>query len=81
MDIDKCPIQHESNDIVTELIRKFINTYNISVYHEGTHKGTHIGIIRHVVTKVGYNSNQLMVIIVTNGHLIKRKELVPFFKY
>mgnify|MGYP000297486471 CR=1 FL=1 len=76
IDINDCPIQHEINEKVTSLVRKFIQTYNIPVYQESTHKG----IIRHVVTKVGFKSNQLMVIIVTNGELPRKKELVSILR-
>jgi 23S rRNA (uracil1939-C5)-methyltransferase len=74
--IDQCPIQHGINEKVTALVRKFINTYNIPVYQESTHKG----IVRHVVTKVGFKSNQLMVIVVTNGELPRKKELVSILR-
>jgi 23S rRNA (uracil1939-C5)-methyltransferase len=74
--IDNCAIQHSVNEKVIDLVRKFINTYNIPVYEESTHKG----IIRHVVTRVGFRSNQLMVIIVTNGELSRKEELVSILR-
>lgn len=70
IDIEKCAIQHPVNDKVIALVRQFINTYNIPVYDEKSHKG----IIRHVVTKVGFTSGELMVIIVTNGSKLPRKD-------
>lgn len=76
INIDVCPIQHDIINRVTELVRKFIQTYNIPVYNESTHKG----IIRHVVTRVGFRSNQLMAIIVTNGELTRKKELVSILR-
>ena len=63
VDIDSCMIQHESCDKVIEIIRKFIRKYNIPVYDERTHRG----IVRHVVTRMGFKTGQLMVVIVTNG--------------
>ena len=46
---------------------------NISVYNEKTGKG----LIRHIVTKVGIRTNEIMLIIVINGQSIpKEKELV-----
>lgn len=72
INIEDCPIQHDISEKVTALVRKFIHTYNIPVYQEDIHKG----IIRHVVTRVGFHSNQLMVIIVTNGELPRKKELI-----
>ena len=77
VDIDQCPIQHSINDTVNSLIRKFINTYNVPVYREETHQG----ILRHVVTKVGFKSRQLMVILVTNGtQLPHRSELIALLR-
>ena len=76
VEINDCPIQHDINEKVTTLVRKFIQTYNIPVYQEETHKG----IIRHVVTRVGFHSNQLMVIIVTNGELPRKKEFVSILR-
>ena len=74
--IEQCPIQHGISGKVTTLIRKFIRTYNIPVYQESLHKG----IIRHVVIKIGFKSNQLMVILVTNGELPRKKELVSILR-
>jgi 23S rRNA (uracil1939-C5)-methyltransferase len=74
--IKDCPIQHDINEKVMVLVRKFINTYNIPVYDEKTHKG----ILRHVVTRVGFYSNQLMIIVVTNGDLPRKKELVSILR-
>jgi 23S rRNA (uracil1939-C5)-methyltransferase len=76
IEIKDCPIQHDINEKVTALVHKFIQTYNIPVYQEENHKG----IIRHVVTRVGFHSNQLMVIIVTNGELPRKKELVSILR-
>ncbi len=77
VDIDKCPIQHGINDKVTSIVRAFIKTYDIPVYKEEKHEG----ILRHVVTKVGFKSNQLMVIVVTNGpDLPRRSELVTLLR-
>ncbi|HHY82271.1 MAG TPA: 23S rRNA (uracil(1939)-C(5))-methyltransferase RlmD [Clostridiales bacterium] len=76
IDINDCPIQHGINEKVIHLVHRFIQTYNIPVYDESVHKG----IIRHVVIKVGFKSNQLMVIIVTNGELPRKKELVSILR-
>ena len=76
INIDVCPIQHDIINRVTELVRRFIQTYHIPVYQESTHTG----IIRHVVTRVGFRSNQLMVILVTNGELPRKKEFVSIIR-
>ncbi len=76
IDVQSCPIQHGITAKVNSLVRRFINTYNVPVYDESTHKG----IIRHVVTRVGFKSNQLMVIIVTKGDLPRKRELVDILR-
>ena len=52
---------------------EYINKNNISVYNEKTGKG----LLRHIVTKIGIKTNQIMCILVVNGKIIpKEKELV-----
>lgn len=70
VDIDRCIINHQINDKVIEIIRNFIQKYSIPVYDEHAHQG----IIRHVVTKVGFKTGQVMVVIVTNGKDLPYKD-------
>lgn len=58
---DKCIIQHEINDKIMKIIKTYINAYNISIYDEKTHTG----VLRHLVTKVGFITDEVMVILVT----------------
>jgi len=77
INLEQCDIQHGINEKVIEIFRRFINTYNIPVYDEVNHKG----IIRHILTKVGFKSRQLMVVVVTNGfELPRKKELVDMLR-
>ena len=76
INIEQCPIQHEVINRVVSLMREFIQTYNIPVYEESTQRG----ILRHVVIKVGFRSHQLMVIVVTNGELPRKKELISLLR-
>lgn len=69
IDMDTCFIQHGINDDIIHIIRRFIKEYGISIYDEIKHRG----IIRHIVTKVGFKSGQVMVIIVTNGSSLPHK--------
>jgi 23S rRNA (uracil1939-C5)-methyltransferase len=59
----QCPIQDEVNDNVNQIIREFIKKYDISVYDENTGKG----LIRHIVTRKGFRTGEVMVCIVING--------------
>lgn len=59
----ECSIQDEVNDKVVRIVREFIKKYDVSVYDEKTGKG----LIRHIVTRKGYKTGEVMVCIVING--------------
>jgi 23S rRNA (uracil1939-C5)-methyltransferase len=70
---DKCQIQDELSDRVRNIVRDFIMKNKISVYDEGTRKG----LIRHVMTRKGFKTGEVMVVLVINGDDIpKKQELV-----
>ena len=60
---DMCVIQHDINDKIITLIKTYIQAYNVSIYNETTHTG----VLRHLVTKVGFTTNEVMVVLVANG--------------
>ena len=71
--IDNCLIQSEKSQQIAKFILDFIRENNISIYDEKTGKG----LIRHIVTKIGIKTNEIMCVIVLNGRTIpKEKELV-----
>ena len=63
IDTDNCDIQHESNAKIIAIVRKFLTDQGISIYDEEGHKG----LVRHIITKVGFHTNEIMVCIVING--------------
>ena len=63
IDTDMCYIQAEVNDEIIRVIRKYIEDYTISTYNEVEHKG----LVRHVLTRVGFATGELMVCLVVNG--------------
>lgn len=67
---DKCYIQHEINEEIVKAVREYINENDISVYDESKHKG----VIRHILTKVGYSTNEIMVCVVINGKKLPHKD-------
>lgn len=81
---DMCVIQHDINDKIIKIIKTYIQAYNVSIYNEMTHTG----VLRHLVTKVGFTTNEVMVVLVANGtnlpHLNELasvlKENIPGFK-
>jgi len=73
VDTPFCLIQHQASDAVTEIMRKYIERFDIPVYNQRTGKG----LIRHVVTRIGFSTGEVMVIVVINGEDMPHlKELV-----
>ena len=76
----KCFIQNEISEKIAKFIYEFIIKNNISVYDETTGKG----LFRHIVTKVGIKTNEVMCVLVINGKEFKKenelvKELITKF--
>lgn len=66
IDTDKCVIQDKINDKIIKIFKEYIRRFNIPVYDEATHKG----LIRHIVTRKGFKTGEVMVCIVVNGESI-----------
>ena len=81
---DQCIIQHDVNDKIIKIIKTYIRAYKVSVYDEKTHTG----VLRHLVTKVGFTSKEVVVVLVANGRKLPYlnelasvlKENIPGFK-
>ena len=67
--IEECLIQNKESQKVAKFVLEFIKENNISVYNEKTRKG----LIRHIVTKIGIKTNELMLILVINGKSISNE--------
>ena len=73
VDTSQCDIQHPLSDKAKEIVMGYVQALNIPVYNEVTGQG----LIRHVVTKVGFNTGEIMVIIVaTRPELPKLNKLL-----
>jgi 23S rRNA (uracil1939-C5)-methyltransferase len=72
IDIDECIVQHSETNKVTTEIRRIINDFNIPVFDEKKKKP----IIRTIVTRVGFETGQVQVVLVTTEKKIPRKELL-----
>ncbi|MDR5660030.1 23S rRNA (uracil(1939)-C(5))-methyltransferase RlmD [Serpentinicella sp. ANB-PHB4] len=70
VDTDYCHIQSPINTTVTEVIKDYIEKNNVTVYNEKTKKG----LLRHVVTKVGFTTGEVMVVLITNEKSLPNKE-------
>ena len=68
--IEECLIQNNETEKLAKFVFDFITKNNISIYDEKTGKG----LVRHIVTKIGIKTNEIMCIIVINGHDIPNEE-------
>ena len=58
-----CLINHRVNDEIINIITEHIIKYNIPVYDETSHAGT----IRHISTRVGFKTGEIMVCLCVNA--------------
>lgn len=67
--VDSCLIENEKADAIIVTIRKLLSSFKIKVYDERTG----YGLLRHVLIRCGYATNQIMVILVTVSPIFPSK--------
>ena len=73
IDTSHCYIGAKVNEEIIATVRSFIEKYQLEPYEEELHKG----LIRHILTRVGFRTGEVMVCLVINGkELPHQKELV-----
>lgn len=70
VDTDKCVIQDEINDKIIEIFKMYLKKFKVSIYNEESHKG----LVRHIVTRKGFKTGEVMVCIVMNGESLPNAE-------
>ena len=70
IDCTHCMIQHPVNEQILLKVLDYMKKNNITAYDEKTHKG----LVRHIVTRVGFKTGEIMVCLVINGKDIPAKE-------
>lgn len=65
-----CIIQHSDSDKAKLIVKRFLEENNISIYDETTGKG----LVRHVMTRIGFNTGELMVVLVLNGNTLPKQD-------
>ena len=63
IDSDECEIQPAESNSIREIVRNFAQNNSISIYDEASGKG----LLRHVMVRKGFTTNELMVVLVLNG--------------
>ena len=77
IDTDKCVIQSDISNNIVKIVREWITRYHISPYNELEHTGD----VRHIITRIGYHTNQIMVcLVVTRKKVPMLNELVEILK-
>ncbi|MFE5321662.1 23S rRNA (uracil(1939)-C(5))-methyltransferase RlmD [Paenibacillus sp. NPDC056579] len=70
INMESCLIQHDEGDRIVETIKQIGGQLGISAYNEAN--GT--GLLRHVVVKVGFQTKEIMIVLVTNGAELPHEE-------
>lgn len=77
INIDDCLIQKQANNKIMQVVRQWMQQFNISAYDETTGKG----VVRHVMGRVGAKTGEVMAVIVTACYDIPHAgELVTMLK-
>lgn len=67
---ERCHIQAEINADLIRVIRSFLEEESISIYDKTSGQG----LVRHIVTRVGFRTGEIMVCLVINGEALPEKE-------
>ena len=70
VDTEHCYIGAKVNVDILKFLRSFIEQHRIDPYDEETHRG----LLRHILTRVGFQTGEVMVCLVMNGKDIPHKE-------
>lgn len=65
-----CLIGSKYNEAILESVKKFIIQNNITIYNEKTGKG----LVRHILIREGFYTNEIMVCLVVNSNNFRYKE-------
>ncbi|KAF5076615.1 23S rRNA (uracil-C(5))-methyltransferase RlmCD [anaerobic digester metagenome] len=72
VDSSVCFLQDIVNDEIIAVVRDFMDEFKIPAYEEKKHKG----LVRHILTRVGKNSGEIMVCIIINGKKLPYSEIL-----
>lgn len=63
IDTDVCYLQDKVNDEIIKRFRKFLIDYGVEPYDEERHTG----LVRHILTRVGRKTGEVMICVIING--------------
>ncbi len=67
--VDRCLLENEKADDILRTIRGLLKSFKIKTYDEDTD----YGLLRHVLIRVGYKTNQVMVVLVLSSPIMPSK--------
>ncbi len=72
IDISNCPIQHEAINTITQTVKDILQRLNIPIYNEKKRTG----IVRTIVARVGIQTGETQLILVTTKKDIPKQQLL-----
>lgn len=70
IDMPSCLVQTEVADEIVAKVKKICTEFGIEPYNEATNSGD----LRHVVVRVGFKTNEIMIVIVTRSEEVPNKD-------
>lgn len=71
--IKECIVQHPNTNKTTGVVRKILEKFGVSVYNERTRKGD----VRSIVVRVGFETGEVQVVLVTSKTEFPKKKKSP----
>ncbi|MDD6328624.1 MAG: 23S rRNA (uracil(1939)-C(5))-methyltransferase RlmD [Lachnospiraceae bacterium] len=68
IDMDTCAIGHPVNDYIVRALRPLLAEYQNQTGKIIYHEEAHTGVLRHILTRVGFSTGELMVCFVVNAN-------------
>ena len=72
IDTEHCYIQHPLNEKLIQIVKKWMKQNQIEPYDEVSGKG----LVRHILTRVGYRTKEVMVYVVLNGKKLPKADIL-----
>ncbi|WHY87471.1 23S rRNA (uracil(1939)-C(5))-methyltransferase RlmD [Neobacillus novalis] len=72
IDIDQCAVQHSQTNEATSKVKQILEELRIPIYNEKSRKG----IIRTIVTRVGVQTGELQIVLITSQNEIPKMEII-----
>lgn len=70
VDCDHCCIQAPVNEQLLAIVKKWMTDNDIAPYDEASHTG----LVRHILTRVGFKTKEIMVCLIINGKNLPHSE-------